>query len=155
MQKQQSGYTPNQTTTFGTIQEGDPTYRDNTKQKFLRNKDGDLRGIFNALGMDDYQARDLSERLFGGGPRNLGIGLLDFTGAGVPFGIQEGSRTYARGKNTDDNITKGLGAFEVALGFAEALPLAAVATKPLKLGIRSLTGKIKKLSGVDYSYWRS
>ena len=151
MQKQQSGYTPNQTATFGTIQEGDPTYRDNTKQKFLRNKDGDLRGIFNALGMDDYQARDLSERLFGGGPRNLGIGLLDFTGAGVPFGIQEGSRTYARGKNTDDNITKGLGAFEVALGFAEALPLAAVATKPLKLGIRSLTGKIKKLSGVDYA----
>ena len=150
MQKQQSEYTPNQIAEFGTIQDYDPTYRDNTKQKFLRNKDGDLRGIFNALGMDDYQARDLSERLFGGGPRNLGIGLLDFTGAGVPFGIQEGSRTYARGKNTDDNITKGLGALEVGLGFAEALPLAALATKPLKLGIRSLAGKIKKLSGVDY-----
>jgi len=150
MQKQQSEYTPNQIAEFGTIQDYDPTYRDNTKQKFLRNKDGDLRGIFNALGMDNYQARDLSERLFGGGPRNLGIGLLDFTGAGVPFGIQEGSRTYARGKNTDDNITKGLGALEVGLGFAEALPLAALATKPLKLGIRSLAGKIKKLSGVDY-----
>ena len=123
--------------TGDTLEAANPTYRDRLKQKMLYNKDGDMRGIFNALGMDNYQARAFSESLFGGGPKAGGTGILDFTGLSVPFGFQEGTRTAVRGYKTGSKVTMGLGALEAALGVAEAVPGAVIATRPLRTAVKA------------------
>lgn len=79
-------------------------------------------------GMDPYVAGLYSRRIFGdtaptdGG---LGIGLADFTPLGIPFGIQEGSRTAAQGYQQGDPLQMGLGALEAGMGLLEATPLTA------------------------------
>lgn len=130
--------------TGDTLEAANPTYRDRLKQKMLYNKDGDMRGIFNALGMDNYQARAFSESLFGGGPKAGGTGILDFTGLSVPFGFQEGTRTAVRGYKTGSKVTMGLGALEAALGVAEAVPGAVIATRPLRTAVKTA---VKAASG--------
>ena len=128
--------------TGDTLEAANPTYRDRLKQKMLYNKDGDMRGIFNALGMDNYQARAFSESLFGGGPKAGGTGILDFTGLSVPFGFQEGTRTAVRGYKTGSKVTMGLGALEAALGVAEAVPGAVIATRPLRTAVKAASGNV-------------
>ena len=128
--------------TGDTLEAANPTYRDRLKQKMLYNKDGDMRGIFNALGMDNYQARAFSESLFGGGPKAGGTGILDFTGLGIPFGFQEGTRTAVRGYKTGSKVTMGLGALEAALGVAEAVPGAVIATRPLRTAVKAASGNV-------------
>lgn len=79
-------------------------------------------------GVDPYVAGLYSRRIFGdtaptdGG---LGIGLADFTPLGIPFGIQEGSRTAAQGYQQGDPLQMGLGALEAGMGLLEATPLTA------------------------------
>lgn len=79
-------------------------------------------------GMDPYVAGLYSRRIFGdtaptdGG---LGIGLADLTPLGIPFSIEEGSRTAAQGYQQGDPLQMGLGALEAGMGLLEATPLTA------------------------------
>lgn len=110
----------------------DPTLRQNTTDT--------LREIFVAAGLDDYQARQIAEGLIGNpnATRDLGIGIADFTPAGLFFGAQEGYRTFERGINTGDPTTIGIGALEAGLSLLEAVPLTAAGAKAAKAGIPTL-----------------
>lgn len=110
----------------------DPTLRQNTTDT--------LREIFVAAGLDDYQARQIAEGLIGNpnATRDLGIGIADFTPAGLFFGAQEGYRTFERGINSGDPTTIGMGALEAGLSLLEAVPLTAAGAKAAKAGIPTL-----------------
>ena len=110
----------------------DPTLRQNTTDT--------LREIFVAAGLDDYQARQIAEGLIGNpnATRDLGIGVADFTPAGLFFGAQEGYRTFERGINSGDPATIGIGALEAGLSLLEAVPLTAAGAKAAKAGIPTL-----------------
>ena len=110
----------------------DPTLRQNTTDT--------LREIFVAAGLDDFQARQIAEGLIGNpnATRDLGIGVADFTPAGLFFGAQEGYRTFERGINSGDPTTIGIGALEAGLSLLEAVPLTAAGAKAAKAGIPTL-----------------
>jgi len=103
-----------------------PTAREKLKYR--------LAQIFEGVGpYDQYESMKMAEKVTGNPNAtddSYGVGLLDFTPAGAGFAIQEGSRTFERGRNSDDEMTMLLGIGEAALGALEALPL----TKPLVKG---------------------
>ena len=109
-------------------------------QTLRQNTTNTLREIFVAAGLDNYQARQIAEGLIGNpnATRNLGIGIADFTPAGLFFGAQEGYRTFERGMNTGDPTTIGIGALEAGLSLLEAVPLTAAGAKAAKAGIPTL-----------------
>ena len=109
-------------------------------QTLRQNTTNTLREIFVAAGLDNYQARQIAEGLIGNpnATRDLGIGIADFTPAGLFFGAQEGYRTFERGMNTGDPTTIGMGALEAGLSLLEAVPLTAAGAKAAKAGIPTL-----------------
>jgi hypothetical protein len=117
----------------------DPTLRQNTTDT--------LREIFVAAGLDDFQARQIAEGLIGNpnATRDLGIGVADFTPAGLFFGAQEGYRTFERGINTGDAATIGMGALEAGLSLLEAVPLTAAGAKAAKAGIPTLRNALTEV----------
>lgn len=100
----------------------------------------DLQDIFVAVGLDNFQARQIAEGIMGNpnATRDLGLGLADFTPAGLFFGAQEGYQTFERGINTGDPYTIGFGALEAGLSLLEAIPLTAAGAKSAKAGIPAL-----------------
>ena len=111
---------------YGPNQEPNYTLRERTVQ-------GSQDFLSNTFGMDPYSAGVLSRNVLGNpnSSRNYGMGLADFTPLGAVFAVQEGSRTASRGYEAGDFSQMGLGAFEVLLGFAEGIPIAGKAAKPL------------------------
>jgi len=117
----------------------DPTLRENTTNS--------LREIFVAAGLDNFQARQIAEGILGNpaSTRDLGIGVADFTPAGLFFGAQEGYRTFERGVRTGDPVTIGMGALEAGLSLLEAVPITAAGARAAKAGIPKLRGAIADL----------
>ena len=77
----------------GELRSYTPTMRENAQYKLM----GLLTDTF---GMDTSRARGLSERLLGSENQlapNAGIGLADFTPAGILFGAEEGGRDLGKG----------------------------------------------------------
>lgn len=105
---------------YGTLQAPDYTMRQTAANR--------AQDRMISEGMDPYVAGLYSRRIFGdtaptdGG---LGIGLADLTPLGIPFGIEEGSRTAVQGYQQGDPLQMGLGALEAGLGILEATPLTA------------------------------
>jgi len=125
----------------------DPTMREDLTRLTFENTEGDLRQIFEVLGIDRSTARKMAEGLWGNpeSTRDLGLGVADFTPAGLFFGAQEGMRTFQRGRNTGDPLTIGMGALEAGLSFLEALPLTAAGAKGLKASIPSIRNALTEL----------
>ena len=105
---------------YGTLQAPDYTMRQTAANR--------AQDRLISAGLDPYVAGSYSRRIFGdtaptdGG---LGIGLADLTPLGIPFGIEEGSRTAVQGYQQGDPLQMGLGALEAGLGILEATPLTA------------------------------
>jgi hypothetical protein len=57
------------------------------------------------------------------------LGLADLTPLGAAFAVQEGSRTFERGRETGDPLTMAMGGVEAGLGILEATPLAGLIFK--------------------------
>lgn len=125
----------------------DPTMRQDLTRLTFENTEGDLRQIFEVLGIDRSTARKMAEGLWGNpeSTRDLGLGVADFTPAGLFFGAQEGMRTFERGRNTGDPLTIGMGALEAGLSFLEALPLTAAGAKGLKASMPAIRNALTEL----------
>lgn len=125
----------------------DPTMREDLTRLTFENTEGDLRQIFEVLGIDRFTARKMAEGLWGNpeSTRDLGLGIADFTPAGLFFGAQEGMRTFERGRNTGDPLTIGMGALEAGLSFLEALPLTAAGAKGLKASMPAMRNALTEL----------
>jgi hypothetical protein len=125
----------------------DPTMRQDLTRLTFENTEGDLRQIFEVLGIDRSTARKMAEGLWGNpeSTRDLGLGIADFTPAGLFFGAQEGMRTFQRGRNTGDPLTIGMGALEAGLSFLEALPLTAAGAKGLKASMPTIRNALTEL----------
>jgi hypothetical protein len=125
----------------------DPTMREDLTRLTFENTEGDLRQIFEVLGIDRSTARKMAEGLWGNpeSTRDLGLGIADFTPAGLFFGAQEGMRTFERGRNTGDPLTIGMGALEAGLSFLEALPLTAAGAKGLKASMPTIRNALTEL----------
>ena len=125
----------------------DPTMREDLTRLTFENTEGDLRQIFEVLGIDRFTARKMAEGLWGNpeSTRDLGLGVADFTPAGLFFGAQEGMRTFQRGRNTGDPLTIGMGALEAGLSFLEALPLTAAGAKGLKASMPTIRNALTEL----------
>jgi len=125
----------------------DPTMREDLTRLTFENTEGDLRQIFEVLGIDRFTARKMAEGLWGNpeSTRDLGLGVADFTPAGLFFGAQEGMRTFERGRNTGDPLTIGMGALEAGLSFLEALPLTAAGAKGLKASMPAMRNALTEL----------
>ena len=105
------------------------------------------------LGMDNYQANKFAEGFTGNENAswdNGGIGLLDFTPAGLGYGTQEAKRDFRIASNNDDKLGMGLAVGEGLLNVAEAFPLSKAAIKPLRAGAESLVDLAKRVD-VDSS----
>jgi hypothetical protein len=94
------------------------------------------------FGMGNYEANDLSEK-FTGNPNatdgSYGIGLADFTPAGLIFGADNAKDSFQRAKNSDDRLGMGLAVVEGGLAAAEAFPLTKLAARGAKQGIDKLS----------------
>lgn len=114
------------------------TLREKDVQWMTENGDGELRQIFEVLGMDEFEARQLAEGIFGNynsTQGDLGLGIADFTPMGIFYGSEEGINTYLRGRNSGDNVTAAFGALEAGLSLIEAFPVTAAGAKGLKKNI--------------------
>ena len=124
------------------------TRRERDRKFFVENSEGELRQIFEVLGMDYGEARRLAEGIFGN-PNStrgdLGLGIADFTPLGLFYGSEEGVQTYQRGRNSGDNVMAAMGALEAGLSFAEAVPVTAAAAKGIKKNIPALRAGIEEL----------
>ena len=100
------------------------------------------------FGMGNYEANDLSEK-FTGNPNatdgSYGIGLADFTPAGLIFGADNAKDSFQRAKNTDDRLGMGLAVVEGGLAAAEAFPLTKLAARGAKQGIETLSDIAKNM----------
>lgn len=111
---------------FGTLQAADPTLRENA---IARVQDA----LMQRVGMDAYTAGRYARDIMGD-PTASGtildqLGLADLTPLGAAFAVQEGSRTFERGRETGDPLTMAMGGVEAGLGILEATPLAGVIFK--------------------------
>jgi hypothetical protein len=68
----------------------------------------------------------------------MGIGLMDFTPAGLVFGSQEAGRDFDKAQTATDYIAPTIG---LGLSAVEAFPLTKVATKPARAFLSSLGQK--------------
>lgn len=129
------------------VKPDDPTMRKDLTRLTFENTEGDLRQIFEVLGIDRSTARKMAEGLWGNpeSTRDLGLGIADFTPAGLFFGAQEGMRTFERGRNTGDPLTIGMGALEAGLSFLEALPLTTAGAKALKASMPAIRNALTEL----------
>ena len=129
-------------------------YIDSLKQQFgemtpvdqsLREKSvniaTDVIGALPFGGGGDYRDRQIAKSLFGDYyEENIAdsIGVLDFTPAGLIYGVDEALREYGQAEKATDYIlpTVGLG-----LSALEAFPLTEVATRPLRRFLSNLGNK--------------
>ena len=118
-----------------------PTWREKTKYA--------ISDFFqDTFGVENYNANKLAEKFTGNENAswdNGGIGLLDFTPAGVGFGTQEAKRDFRIAKGNDDKLGMGLAVGEGLLNIAEAIPLTKAVIKPLKAGAGSLYELAKRI----------
>lgn len=93
-----------------------------------------LREVYEAIGLDEFEARRLAEAVLGNpdATRDFGFGLADLTPAGIIFGAEEGYNTFQRGLSTDDPLTAGLGALEAGLSVLEAAPMVGAGVRGLR-----------------------
>ena len=96
-----------------------------------------LSQVYEAIGLDSYESRRIAEAVMGnpGATRDIGIGLVDLTPAGLVFGAEEGYNTFLQGYNSGDPMTAGLGALEAGLSVLEAAPLTGAGVKALRKSI--------------------
>jgi hypothetical protein len=111
---------------FGTLQAADPNLRENA---IARVQDA----LMQRVGMDAYTAGRYARDIMGD-PTASGtildqLGLADLTPLGAAFAVQEGSRTFERGRETGDPLTMAMGGVEAGLGILEATPLAGLIFK--------------------------
>tara|TARA_R100001460_G_scaffold13066_1_gene29600 strand:+ start:1890 stop:3407 length:1518 start_codon:yes stop_codon:yes gene_type:complete len=114
------------------------TLREKDVQWMVENGEGELRQIYEVLGMNYNEALDLARRIFGNVNStrgDLGLGIADFTPMGIFYGSEEGINTYLRGRNSGDNVTAAFGALEAGLSLLEAFPVTAAGAKGLKKNI--------------------
>lgn len=114
-----------------------PTLRDNARNN--------IREGLQGLGLSDGVSYQVAKGIAGeenptdGG---LGIGLMDFTPAGMAMGVQEARRDYNRASENEDYVGMGLAGLGGALSVAEALPVAGVAAKAAVQGIKKGAAKL-------------
>jgi hypothetical protein len=101
------------------------------REKFLYSTQDMLMEQF---GMKAYDARMLSNKIFGGNPGddeapNLGIGLTDFLGLGEIFAIQEGTQQFKRGVETTGKMDAAIGG---AVATASAIPFGVLAARMVR-----------------------
>ncbi len=123
------------------------TKREEDREGFYLNREGELKQIFRALGIDEFAARQMAEGIFGNvnSTRDLGIGLADFSPQGLFYGAEEGVITMNRGLKSGDNLTVAMGALEAGLSFAEAVPLTAAGAKGIKKNIPAIRAAIEEI----------
>ena len=114
----------------------EPTMREKTRQ-----------AITNFLsqygGLSKFGARDIAEGVTGStspDARNpMGIGLMDFTPAGLVFGAQEAGREFDKAETATDYIAPTIG---LGLSALEAFPLTKAITKPAAAFLSNLGRKV-------------
>lgn len=120
---------------YGALQPADPTLRENA---IARVQDA----LMNQVGMDAYTAgryaRDIMGDPAASGTILDSLGLADLTPFGAAFAVQEGGRTFQRGRETGDPLTMGMGALEAGLGILEATPLAGAIFKGIGNAARGI-----------------
>lgn len=119
----------------GQLMPYEPTMREKTEQVIT-----DF--LANTLGMNKFTARDTAEGITGStssDARNpLGIGLMDFTPAGLVFGGQEAARDFDKAQTATDYIAPTIG---LGLSAVEAFPLTKAITKPAAAFLSNLGRK--------------
>jgi len=123
----------------GTLQPYTQTMRENTESK--------IAGALESIGMSKQSARDSAIGFTGttdASRGGMGVGVLDFAAPfSIPTAVQEASREVDRLGNDPNasGVDYIMPAITVGLSVAESLPLAKLATKPLKGFIRNLAKK--------------
>lgn len=119
----------------GTLQPYEPTMRENTRQAIV-----DFLSQYG--GLSKFGARDIAEGVTGStssDARNpMGIGLMDFTPAGLVFGAQEAGRDFDKAESPTDYIAPTVG---LGLSALEAFPLTKAITKPAAAFLSNLGRK--------------
>jgi len=119
----------------GTLQPYEPTMRENTRQAIV-----DFLSQYG--GLSKFGARDIAEGVTGStspDARNpMGIGLMDFTPAGLVFGAQEAGRDFDKAESPTDYIAPTVG---LGLSALEAFPLTKAITKPASAFLSNLGRK--------------
>jgi len=120
----------------GTLQPYEPTMRENARQAiadFLQQYGG----------LSKFGAKDIAEGVTGStspDARNpMGIGLMDFTPAGVVFSGQEAARDFDKAQTATDYIAPTIG---LGLSALEAFPLTKAITKPAAAFLSNLGRKV-------------
>jgi len=92
------------------------------------------------LGMSPYEARKFAGNVTGDMNQGIaeGMGLSDFTPAGLVFGANEAYRDFKIADSPTDYIAPVIGG---ALAAAEALPLTKAMTRPALAWLKSITSK--------------
>ena len=125
----------------GTLQPYTPTMRENAESE--------IAGALESLGMSKQSARDSAIGFTGttdSSRGGMGVGVLDFAAPfSIPTAVQEASREVDRLGNDPNasGVDYIMPAITVGLSVAESLPLAKLATKPLKGFIKNLAAKSK------------
>jgi len=123
----------------GTLQPYTPTMRENTESK--------IAGALESIGMSKQSARDSAIGFTGttdASRGGMGVGVLDFAAPfSIPTAVQEASREVDRLGNDPNasGVDYIMPAITVGLSVAESLPLAKLATRPLKDFISNLAKK--------------
>jgi hypothetical protein len=129
----------------GTLQPYEPTMRENTRQAIV-----DFLSQYG--GLSKFGARDIAEGVTGStspDARNpMGIGLMDFTPAGLVFGAQEAGRDFDKAETATDYIAPTIG---LGLSAVEAFPLTKAITKPAAAFLSNLGRKTAGQEVVDLS----
>lgn len=99
------------------MKEYNPSLRERTQQLIAQ--------LLQRTGMSSYEANRHAYGFTGQGSNAIEpqIGLLDFTPAGLVYGLQDGARSIERGRNiggVDGAIEGGLGLLEVGLSATPA-----------------------------------
>ena len=119
----------------GQLMPYEPTMREKTEQVIT-----DF--LANTIGMNKFTARDTAEGITGStssDARNpLGIGLMDFTPAGLVFGGQEAGREFDKAQTATDYIAPTVG---LGLSALEAFPATKLITKPAAAFLTNLGRK--------------
>jgi len=122
------------------------TLREKDRQFFVENGEGELRQIFEVLGIDRFEARKIAEGIFGNtnATKDFGIGVADFTPLGVFYAAEEGATNYARGRTSGDPLLVAMGALEMGASFLEAIPLTATASKGVRKNLPLLRQRLEE-----------
>lgn len=131
----------------GTLQPYTPTMRENAESQ--------IAGALESLGMSKQSARDSAIGFTGttdSSRGGMGVGVLDFAAPfSIPTAVQEAGREVDRLGNDPNasGVDYIMPAITVGLSVAESLPLAKLATKPLKSFISNLAAKSKAESTAE------